>query len=56
MHHWEIEYFDTDYDEKQAILKQIAKEDYEKILKEIEIYEQYRRNAEPGEYYPDCAA
>ena len=58
--YWQEEYFDPDYDEKQQILKQVAKEDYEEIQyrlqKEWEIYEQYRKYAEPGEYYPDCAA
>ncbi len=56
LHHWEVEYFDEKYDEKQQILKELAKEEYEKQLKEIEKYEQYRINAEPGEYYPDSAA
>lgn len=56
MHHWEYEYFDEKYDEKQKLLKEIAKEEYEKQMKEQEEYEQYKANAEPGEYYPDCAA
>lgn len=55
MHHWQEEYFDEDYDEKQQILKQIAKEQYENMLKEIESYE-YKGNTEPGEYYPEPAA
>lgn len=58
--YWQEEYFDPDYEEKQKLLRQVAKEDYEeqqrKILKELERYEEYRKNAEPGEYYPDCAA
>ena len=58
--YWQEEYFDPDYDEKQQILKQVAKEDYEelqlKLQKEWESYEQYRKYKEPGEYYPDCAA
>jgi hypothetical protein len=54
--HLDIEYFDEKYDEKQRILKELAKEEYERQLKEIEEYEQYRISAEPGEHYPDCAA
>lgn len=54
--HLDIEYFDEKYDEKQQILKELAKEEYEKQLKEIEKYEQCRIDAEPGEYYPDSAA
>ena len=56
MHHWEYEYFDEKYDEKQKILKELAKEEYDKQLQEIEKYETYKRYAGPDEYYPDCAA
>lgn len=55
MHHWEYEYFDEDYDEKQQILKQVAKEQYENMLKEIESYE-YKGNTEPEKYRPESAA
>ena len=63
MHHWEFEYFDENYDEKQKLLRQTAKEEYldkiqefKKVLEEYERYETYKRNAEPGEHYPDFAA
>ena len=56
MHHWEEEYFDEYYEEKQQILNQIAKEEYEKLLKEKERYEEYRRYAGPDEYYPTDSA
>lgn len=65
MHHWQEEFFDEDYDEKQQILKQIAKEQYENMiktnkqnenmLKEIDSYE-YKGNTEPRKYYPESAA
>ena len=37
MHHWEIEYFDEYYDEKQAILKEITKENYIRTQQAFEI-------------------
>lgn len=52
MHHWEPEYFDEYYDEKQAILQEIAKEQYielqQKFGKEVYEYSKRQRN--------DCVA
>ena len=65
MHHWQEEYFDEDYDEKQQILKQIAKEQYENMIKTNKQYEnmlkgiesyEYKGNTEPRKYYPESAA
>lgn len=54
MHHWEPEYFDEKYDEKQAILNEIAKEEYiklqQKFGKECKIYENRKRQKN------DCVA
>jgi len=37
MHYWEEEYFDADYDEKQEILNQIAKEEYLRLQHQWDI-------------------
>lgn len=37
MYYWEEEYFDSDYDEKQKILNQIAKEEYIRLQHQWDI-------------------
>lgn len=37
MHYWEEEYFDSDYDEKQEILRKLAEEEYYKKQHEWDI-------------------
>lgn len=34
MHYWEEEYFDSQFDEKQAILNELAKEEYIRLQHE----------------------
>jgi hypothetical protein len=39
MHHWEYEYFDEKYDERQKVIQEMLKSDYERKKKEQEEYD-----------------